>query len=94
MFGVPWDGYGIACADGRPSGRAVAGLERLNRALQNIKDLYIGVAVKRHGGSRWYRDSNQADVVLNLVGRNKELKKGSIGGNSLLMMVTFVRVFG
>jgi hypothetical protein len=55
VFGVSWYGHGVIRADGRPSGSAVAGLESFNRALKNIKEFDVGVAVKRDRRSRWYR---------------------------------------
>jgi hypothetical protein len=81
VLGVSGYDHDVPRIDSRPSGWAIAGLESLNRTIENIEELYIGVAVKRHRGSKWYRAANDANVGPVSSGEARNSKSVPFGVN-------------
>lgn len=72
---------------------AVSELERFERALKNIEEFNVGVAVKWDSNPRRNRAANEANLGPGFIGRRQELEKCSVWSERLLMVVTFFRVF-
>lgn len=77
MPDISRDGNDLAYGHYLPARGLTLSLKYLNRTIQHIKYLWIGVAMEWNLDSGWDGSAHHADLVVDLFGRGEKLKQNA-----------------
>ena len=80
-------------ASGRPSIYVVFGLQGFKRALEDLKNLWVRMAVQRNDHSRGHRAANKANFAPDFIWRGKEFNQRHVRSDPLPTIVTSLVIF-